>query len=194
MRIKTLHFNGYSAANASDEDYKAKLISRCTVTAAGCWEINGFRNKMWGDPRQGYGYMSYRGKYWIASRLSWFLHNGEIPKGMDVMHICDNCPCCNPAHLKLGTRQENIRDCVNKGRQFSKRKTHCPRGHAYAEHGREFMSDACLQQATPWRACKVCQRMALRRKAGWPESHWYIPPQPKGTRPDFTAAKAPEHG
>lgn len=183
------HFNGYSVKTATDDDYRAKLKARCTVTESGCWEIGGFRNKMWGDPKQGYGYMCYRGKNWIASRLAFFLHKGAIPKGLDVRHTCDNPPCCNPDHLELGTRQQNIRDCVGRGRQFSRMKTHCPRGHAYAEHGREYFSDKCIQQATPWRACKACQRIGLRRKAGWPEHLWEIPPMPKGQRPHLPHPK-----
>ena len=30
--------------------------------------------------------------------------------GMDVRHRCDNPRCCNPYHLIVGTRSENVRD------------------------------------------------------------------------------------
>lgn len=40
--------------------------------------------------------------------------NGPVPTGMVVMHTCDNKPCCNPDHLRLGTPQDNIRDAFEK--------------------------------------------------------------------------------
>jgi len=36
--------------------------------------------------------------------------------GQVVMHTCDNPPCCNPAHLRIGTTADNVRDKWAKGR------------------------------------------------------------------------------
>lgn len=52
-----------------------------------------------------------------APRYSWVIHNGAIPKGLWVLHRCDNRICVNPKHLFLGNRKLNSDDKVNKGRQ-----------------------------------------------------------------------------
>jgi HNH endonuclease len=52
----------------------------------------------------------------LAHRVAWESHHGPIPDGMVVMHLCDNPPCCEPTHLKLGTRAENNADRDRKGR------------------------------------------------------------------------------
>lgn len=80
----------------------------------GCWLYMGFRK--W----DGYGWLArhIRGKmrYVTAHRYAWMLTHGEPADGLHIMHQCDNPPCCNPAHLKLGTHQENMADMAAKGR------------------------------------------------------------------------------
>src|SRR3990167_4061840 len=51
-----------------------------------------------------------------AHRSAWELTHGAIPKGLFVLHSCDNPPCCNPSHLRLGTQADNIKDCIERGR------------------------------------------------------------------------------
>lgn len=165
----------------SDADYAAKLKAKCVVMPTGCWEVQGFNKKGHGDPAaRGYGGMYYRGKNWRSHRLAFFLATGSIDPKLDVMHSCDNPPCCNPAHLSQGTRRQNIRDAISRGRgheaQRNREKTHCSRGHDYAETARLQPNKGGWVQ----RACVVCQRMHTRKAAGWPESQWFIPAIPKG--------------
>ncbi len=75
-----------------------------------CWEWRGVRNQA------GYGVAYCAGLKIPAHRVAYMLAKGEIPEGLIIMHKCDNPPCCNPAHVFLGTSRENNEDTINKGR------------------------------------------------------------------------------
>jgi hypothetical protein len=66
----------------------------------------------------GYGQFWYQGRHWMAHRYSYIKHKGAIPEGMIVRHTCDNPACINAEHLIAGTQQNNIDDCVAKGRRY----------------------------------------------------------------------------
>lgn len=51
-----------------------------------------------------------------ATHYAWMLSGGTIPVGMCLCHRCDNPSCVNPDHLWIGTRGENNRDKMLKGR------------------------------------------------------------------------------
>jgi len=80
----------------------------------GCWD--------WTSALNNYGYGQFsiiiNGKpdLVLAHRVSYRIYHGEIPEGLSVLHVCDRPICCQPAHLWLGTRGDNIRDAAAKGR------------------------------------------------------------------------------
>jgi hypothetical protein len=82
-----------------------------------CWEWQGAVDAF------GYGFLHggplYRtGAKWVkAHRIAWEVHHGRpIPDGGIICHHCDNPPCCNPAHLYLGTKKSNAEDRARRRR------------------------------------------------------------------------------
>lgn len=72
----------------------------------------------WLGPRKesGYGRIRHRGRKVYVSHLVYELEYGSLPEGMCVLHTCDNPPCVNPKHLWAGTKADNNRDRMQKGR------------------------------------------------------------------------------
>lgn len=75
-----------------------------------CWVWTGAR-------RRGYGFIYCCIKE-TAHRVSWKIHNGDIPDDLCVLHKCDNPPCVNPDHLFLGTQTENNKDRARKWKKL----------------------------------------------------------------------------
>ena len=72
-----------------------------------CWNWTAYRNN------QGYG------QFWDGTKLI-LAHHFLLPTRpihpMEACHTCDNRACVNPTHVFLGTRTDNMQDCLKKGR------------------------------------------------------------------------------
>lgn len=129
-----------------------------------CWLWSGYV-----DP-QGYGRFSVGGRAGgmaMAHRVAYELMVAEIPKGLQIDHLCRNRACVNPWHLEPVTALVNSRrssaGVVNGARQLAI--TECPQGHPYDEHNTRIRRNGA-------RTCKACDREdARRRYAADPEQH-----------------------
>ena len=77
-----------------------------------CWLWTGGTT----SPTSNYGVIGVNGGTKLAHRVSWELHRGPIPAGMQVCHHCDVPACVRPDHLFLGTQRDNMLDREAKGR------------------------------------------------------------------------------
>jgi hypothetical protein len=84
----------------------AERYNRFVVRGPECWDWMGTKNN------HGYGRLGSI----YAHRVSYERTFGPIPKGMHVLHRCDNPPCTNPSHLMIGTHRDNMADMRLKGR------------------------------------------------------------------------------
>ncbi|WP_326814076.1 HNH endonuclease signature motif containing protein [Streptomyces sp. NBC_01763] len=120
------------------------LLDRRTDRTGDCW--------VWDGSTIGRGYGNFRigGQNFLVHRSSYEIHHGPIPEGLMVLHSCDNPPCANPDHLRVGTNADNMRDRSERGRHPSTAKTHCPKGHPYDEANTYRFPDNR-------RACRICK-------------------------------------
>lgn len=74
------------------------------VVEGGCWGWRGCFTKE--------GYAQIGTAEWNRGsspghRVSWIIHNGPVPTGMQLDHLCRNRWCVNPKHLEVVTNLEN---------------------------------------------------------------------------------------
>jgi hypothetical protein len=73
-----------------------------------CWPWQAYRIP------KGYGQFRLHGKMQRVHRLVAGLRTGDPGH---ALHSCDWPPCCNPAHLSIGTNQDNVDQKVARERQ-----------------------------------------------------------------------------
>ncbi len=118
----------------------------------GCWEWQAHRST------KGYGrFWLTQKRYEQAHRFAWILEHGQIPDGLHVLHRCDNPPCCNPAHLFLGTNRDNNDDKMAKGRLRRGSQV----GELHSQH--KFTEEQVLEMRTLWASGEWTQAALAER-------------------------------
>ena len=81
-----------------------------------CWPWLGYINKI-----TGYGQFNIKpGVHSTSHRIAYSLSGEETLQDKDdlVLHRCDNRPCCNPAHLHIGSALANAHEMILRGRAY----------------------------------------------------------------------------
>ena len=133
-----------------------KLLERVLIMPNGCWLYSG--------PLFPTGYGQFKGLQGqqYAHRAAYILWGGPLAPGMDADHECHNedagcaggptCPhrrCCNPAHLREASRQENLRSGRGPGARWAN--AACAHGHLFTPENTRVKKNGC-------RDCKTCAR------------------------------------
>lgn len=121
------------------------------IQSRNCWVWTGYKLK-------GYGRFGLNDKIFYAHRVSYELFIGEIPKGLQLDHLCRNTLCVNPYHLEPVTNQENCKRGLTgkKTGLYQKSKTHCPQGHEYSKENTYIRPNGK-------RCCRICARIKVKK-------------------------------
>lgn len=74
-----------------------------------CWKWNGTTDGCYGHVRPNGMETKVKVHVWVWNQI-----NGSIPDGKEILHSCES-RCCNPKHMRLGTRAENTQQTWNEG-------------------------------------------------------------------------------
>lgn len=107
---------------------------KVAIMPNGCWEWTGALNK---DGYGKFGMPGAPGGWVLAHRVAWELQVGPIPRGLSVLHRCDNRKCQRKEHHFLGTQSVNQRDMVQKGRAVSR---------VGEQHGRARLTEEAVRE------------------------------------------------
>ena len=119
-------------------------MAKVVVVENGCWEWTAYVNTSW------YGaIMTADRRMSLAHRVSYELHVGPIPDGLQLDHLCGNTICVRPEHL------EPVTDLENKRRRYAAY-TICASGHPYD-------ADNTYIRPNGRRDCRTCIRGRVHR-------------------------------
>lgn len=153
-----------AACKVNDDMDLEWLFDRCSPEPnSGCW--------LWTLSLKGGGYaqVGYGDRTSVtAHKLAYQFKHGATPNGLELDHLCRVRCCINPDHLEPVTHRVNgVRGEGGRLQAIENlAKTHCKRGHPYAD---DNLYVARNSNGNPSRVCRACQAIAqqrYRRRAG----------------------------
>ena len=114
-----------------------ELDTGCFVCVTHLHNKDGYLRKAWGSRHKGQRVAE------MFHRFIYRAHNGEIPEGYEVDHICENRACCNPNHLQAIPGDEHAR------------KTNRTRYAARLAEAKDFWDRDLIHPRKPWRLARV---------------------------------------
>lgn len=100
--------------------YHISIIRKCAKERIGKYRVGYIvdENSCWiwqgAQDGRGYGHLKRNGRHIKAYRFYYEQKHGEVPKGMELDHKCQNKLCCNPDHLEPVTHAVNSQRAVGK--------------------------------------------------------------------------------
>jgi len=140
------HYQRYLNNGGRRLDHLDKLLTRIEPNENGCWIWQGLKDK------RGYGRTNVGGGTIRNTHVVFYnILVGDVPKGLELDHLCMTQSCVNPDHLEPVTHTENMKRWAN-----TLNITHCPQGHEY---------DSVNTYVNPKgrRICRICSRKSGQR-------------------------------
>ena len=113
-----------------------------------CWDWLGYLKS------NGYGSSSLRllSQETLVHRISYEIHYGVIPAGLEIDHLCHNKRCVNPEHFEAVTPSIN----TVRSYDYNGRRVCCQRGHLFDDHNSIWEYGH--------RHCRTCRNMGQRER------------------------------
>jgi len=163
--IDTDKLRGLMIEPSQDQHECDRFWAKVDVRGADeCWPWMGSTNE------RGYGSCRYNGKTVRTHRLALTLAAG--PSTLLALHACDNPPCCNPAHLRWGTHEDNYLDALSRNRRKPavgdrhRSRTRPDSIQRASAHGRAVLTEEAVREIRAHHPYKRGDVLAFARKFG----------------------------